>query len=178
MVHAATSPPHPVTGVHLPATLGTLSAKPTVRKKETDRWRLAADHRGMPLSTWTPLQWHLMWNVRTAKKYNQHLSFFVQRNVIVYLLWQEALDGVSRVTSAAVIDPAAPPHSCFTCKMSLRGVFLNFFMSVPRWLLFHIYPWYSLVKGYSPLIPYLLYLIFNWWLFTVSSFVEYYNWTL
>ncbi len=37
VVHAAPSPPHPVTGVHLPATLGTLSAEPTVRKKTTGR---------------------------------------------------------------------------------------------------------------------------------------------
>lgn len=33
VVHAAPSPPHPVTGVHLPATLGTLCTKPTVRMK-------------------------------------------------------------------------------------------------------------------------------------------------
>lgn len=33
VVDAAPSPAHPVAGVHLPATLGTLSAKPTVRKK-------------------------------------------------------------------------------------------------------------------------------------------------
>lgn len=33
VVHAAPSPSHPVAGEHLPATLGTLGAKPTVRKK-------------------------------------------------------------------------------------------------------------------------------------------------
>lgn len=33
VVDAAPRPAHPVTGIHLPATLGTLSAKPTVRKK-------------------------------------------------------------------------------------------------------------------------------------------------
>lgn len=32
MVHAAPSPAHPVAGIHLPATLGTLGAKPTVSK--------------------------------------------------------------------------------------------------------------------------------------------------
>lgn len=37
VVHAAPSSSHPVTGVHLPATLGTLCAKPTVRKKI--KWR-------------------------------------------------------------------------------------------------------------------------------------------
>ncbi len=37
VVHAAAGPPHPVTGVHLPAALGTLSAKPTVRKKGIGR---------------------------------------------------------------------------------------------------------------------------------------------
>lgn len=37
VVDAAPSPPHPVTGVHLPATLGALSAEPTVREKETGR---------------------------------------------------------------------------------------------------------------------------------------------
>lgn len=42
VVHAAPSPPHPVTRVHLPATLGALGAEPTVRKKETSGWRLAA----------------------------------------------------------------------------------------------------------------------------------------
>lgn len=33
MVHAAPSPAHPVAGVHLPATLGALGAKPTVSKE-------------------------------------------------------------------------------------------------------------------------------------------------
>ena len=37
VVDAAPSPPHPVTGVHLPATLGALSAEPTVMEKETGR---------------------------------------------------------------------------------------------------------------------------------------------
>jgi len=32
VVHAAPGPPHPVAGVHLPATLGALSAEPTVRR--------------------------------------------------------------------------------------------------------------------------------------------------
>lgn len=33
MVHAAPSPAHPVAGIHLPATLGALGAKPTVSKE-------------------------------------------------------------------------------------------------------------------------------------------------
>lgn len=37
VVHAAPGPPHPVTGVHLPATLGTLCAEPTVRTERQGR---------------------------------------------------------------------------------------------------------------------------------------------
>lgn len=37
VIHTAPSPPHPVAGVHLTATLGALSAEPTVREKETGR---------------------------------------------------------------------------------------------------------------------------------------------
>lgn len=33
VVHAAPRPPHPVTGVHLPAALGALGAEPTVREE-------------------------------------------------------------------------------------------------------------------------------------------------
>lgn len=34
VVHTTPSPPHPVTGINLPATLGTLGAEPAVRKKK------------------------------------------------------------------------------------------------------------------------------------------------
>ena len=37
VVHAASSPPHPVAGVHLPAALGALSAEPTVMEEDTSR---------------------------------------------------------------------------------------------------------------------------------------------
>lgn len=41
VVHAAPGPPHPVTGVHLTPTLGTLGAKPTVGRNKTEKLRLA-----------------------------------------------------------------------------------------------------------------------------------------
>lgn len=37
VVDAAPRPPHPVAGVHLPATLGTFSPKPTVRDEDSVR---------------------------------------------------------------------------------------------------------------------------------------------
>lgn len=78
VVHAAPSPSHPVAGVHLPATLGALGAKPTVGKKKR-RWRLVAGNRDVPIicrarQNWLPTEHLKNTNISPNYYWTSHIG--------------------------------------------------------------------------------------------------------